>query len=155
MCILNSGMIGKDAIIISCKAVPKQCQVTMKGQGTLSPSVLLDNSLVQQTDKGMLYQRAAVSLVITFTVHNISERCKGTQLATEIVADMNNEWTETCVKAPEETTEQRLKQWHMLITKSIVNSHETGKHARHPHTDTEQWLATRRQESRRMASRSC
>lgn len=63
----------------------------MKGQGILSPSVLLDNSLVQQTDKGMLYQRAAVSLVITFTVHNISERCKGTQLATEIVADMNNE----------------------------------------------------------------
>lgn len=63
----------------------------MKGQGILSPSVLLDNSLVQQTDKGMLYQRAAVSLVITFTVHNISEHCKGTQLATEIVADMNNE----------------------------------------------------------------
>lgn len=61
------------------------------GNQALSPSLLLDNSLVQQTDKGMLYQRVAVSLVITFTVHDISERCKGTQLATEIVADMNNE----------------------------------------------------------------
>lgn len=61
------------------------------GNQALSPSSLLDNSLVQQTDKGMLYQRAAVSLVITFTVHDISERSKGIQLATEIVADMNNE----------------------------------------------------------------
>lgn len=33
MCILNSGVIGKDAVIISYKAISKQCQVTIKGQG--------------------------------------------------------------------------------------------------------------------------
>lgn len=35
------------------------------------------------------------------------------------------------MKAPEETTEQRLNQWYTLTTKNIVNSAKTGKGAVH------------------------
>lgn len=53
-----------------------------------------------------------MSPVITFTVHDTSERCKDVQVVTEILADTKNDRMAVCVKGPEETTEQRLKQQH-------------------------------------------
>lgn len=75
------------------------------------------------------YQRVAMSPVITFTVCDTSEHCKDGQVVTEILADTKDEWMEVCVKAPKETTEQRLKQWYTPTTKNIVNSNKTGKGA--------------------------
>lgn len=51
-----------------------------------------------------------MSPVTTFTVRDTSEHCKDVQVVTEILADRKNEQMAVCVKAPEETTEQRLKQ---------------------------------------------
>lgn len=89
------------------------------GNQVTSPSLLLENALEWQSEKGTVcwsYQWVEVSVVITFMAHDISECCKEVQLTTEILAD-NNEWMGICVKAAEETAEQRLKQWHILITK--------------------------------------
>lgn len=53
-----------------------------------------------------------MSPVITFMVRDTSEHCKDVQVVTEILADTKNDRMAMCAKAPEETTEQRLKQRH-------------------------------------------
>lgn len=106
------------------------------------------------TEKGPFcwsYHRVAISPVITFMVRDTSEHCKDVQVVTKILADTKNEWMEVCGKAPEEITEQRLKQWYTLTSKDIVNSNKTGKGSvytlpkgQHSAKAQHRWLATGR-----------
>lgn len=99
----------KNAITKAYKAVSKLLGDTERSGEKVQGSKVVPR-IVWRMEKGPFgwsYHWVAVSPVITFMVCDLwaLQRCRGCDRNTEILADMQNEWKQVVVKAPEERTE--------------------------------------------------